>query len=133
MTDRDFEICDDLYRHLVMTAHQLAALHFTQLRQAEKRLRALYGRDLLERFQPWRPTHSAPSNYILDDLGAHVLAGHYDLDVKHLLKRLDKERALAHSRKLDHLLEITTSSSTHLPLPGSPRLPHGDVVERAPW
>lgn len=106
MTDRDFDICDDLYRHLVMTAHQLAALHFTQLRQAEKRLKTLYDRGLLERFQPWRPTGSAPYHYILDDLGAHVLAGHYDLEVKHLLKRLDKDRGLAHSRKLDHILEI---------------------------
>ena len=106
MTDRDFDICNDLYRHLVMITHQLAALHFTQLRQAEKRLKTLYDRGLLERFQPWRPTGSAPYHYILDDLGAHVLAGHYDLDVKYLLKRLDRDRGLAHSRRLDHILEI---------------------------
>lgn len=61
---------------------------------------------MLERFQPWRPVGSAPYHYILGDLGAYVLASHYHLDVKKLLKRVDKDCSLALSSNLVHLIEI---------------------------
>lgn len=104
MTERDKHICLDLYRHHVLTAHQLAELHFSQPRKARKRLLELHERGILNRFQPRRETGSAPFHYVLAELGALVVAGYYDLDLKHIKRRLVEDQKLAYSAKLTHLL-----------------------------
>jgi hypothetical protein len=71
----DRQICLDLYKHHVLTVHQLAKLHFSQPRRARKRLLQLYERGVLNRFQPRRASGSAPFHYVLGELGAHIVAG----------------------------------------------------------
>lgn len=105
ITTRDRQICLDIYKHRVLTVHQLARLHFSQPRKARKRLLQLYERAVLNRFQPRRRNGSAPSHYVLGELGAHIVAGYYDLDLKHLKRRIVEDQKLAHNAKLDHMLE----------------------------
>jgi hypothetical protein len=106
ITDRDRQICIDLYKHHVLTIHQLSELHFTQPRKARKRLLTLYERHVVQRFQPRRARGSAPFHYVLGELGAYVVAGHYDLDLKRIRKRIIEDQKLAHRATLPHLLEV---------------------------
>jgi hypothetical protein len=105
ITKRDRQICLDLYKHHVLTVHQLARLHFPQPRKARNRLLQLYERGVLNRFQPRRRSGSAPFHYVLGELGAHIVAGYYDLDLRRIKGRIVEDQKLAHSAKLDHLLE----------------------------
>lgn len=106
LTDRDRKILLDLYRHRVLTLHQLSELHFTHPRKARKRLLELYERGLVQRFRPWREQGSAPFHYVLGELGLHVVAGNFDLDLKRIKQRIAADQKLAHSAKLAHLLEV---------------------------
>lgn len=105
ITDRDRQICINLYKHHVLTIHQLSDIHFTQPRRARNRLLELYERRVVQRFQPRRSEGSAPYHYVLGELGAYVVAGHYDLDLRRIKKRITEDQKLAHSAKLPHLLE----------------------------
>jgi hypothetical protein len=105
ITDRDRQICLDLYKHHVLTIHQLSALHFSQPRKARERMLELYERRVVRRFQPQRSKGSAPFHYVLGELGAYIVAGYYDLDLKRIKKRITEDQKLAHNAKLPHLLE----------------------------
>ena len=105
ITDRDKQICINLYKHHVLTIHQLSNLHFSQPRKARKRLLELYERGVVRRFQPQRSEGSAPYHYVLGELGAYIVAGYYDLDLKRIKRRITEDQKLAHSAKLTHLLE----------------------------
>jgi hypothetical protein len=104
-TTRDRQICLDIYKHRVLTIHQLADLHFTQPRKARERMLELYERGVVRRFQPRRSKGSAAYHYVLGELGAYIVAGYYDLDVKKIKPRMVEDQKLAHSAKLPHLLE----------------------------
>lgn len=106
LTDRDRKILRDLYRHRVLTVHQLSELHFPHSRKARRRLLALHDRGLLQRFRPWREQGSSPYHYVLGELGLHIVAGNYDLDLKRIKQRIAADQKLAHSAKLPHLLEV---------------------------
>lgn len=105
ITKRDRQICLDIYKHHVLTVHQLARLHFSQPRKARKRLLQLYERGVLNRFQPRRRSGSAPFHYVLGELGAHIVAGYYDLDLRRIKGRVVEDQKLAHNARLDHLPE----------------------------
>jgi hypothetical protein len=81
LTARDRAICHDVYDHLVLTATQIRRLHFSSLRSADKRLKKLYERRLLDRFRPQVSVGSAPYHYVLDELGMRVVAADRGLDV----------------------------------------------------
>lgn len=106
MTPRDRNICIDLRRHHVLTVHQLTELHFPTARKARERLLELTQRGVLLRFRPQRNSGSAPYHYVLGELGAHIVAGHFGLDVRRVIAGLEEEDwPLAHSAKLPHLLD----------------------------
>jgi Replication-relaxation len=108
LTDRDRQITLDCYEHHVLTTSQLQRLHFTGLRTAEARLDTLYRLRVLDRFRPPAPhgAGSAPYHWILDEAGAHIVAGQYGIERRELKWRHATAIALADSAKLHHHIEI---------------------------
>jgi protein involved in plasmid replication-relaxation len=106
LTERDREICHHLYDHAVLTATQISKLHFRTLRGAEKRLRKLYERRVLDRFQPHLQFGSAPYHYILDELGMRVVAADRGLDLKRARQRLKTDLDIPARSHLHHQLEV---------------------------
>jgi hypothetical protein len=84
VTPRDRAICEALYEHRVLTATQLAQLHFNSLERARKRLTILHQLWVLERFRPHRDQGSHPYHYLLDRLGAQLVAAERGLDLADL-------------------------------------------------
>lgn len=52
ITDRDREICLDIYEHTALTIHQIHQLHFSSYSRARARMFELYRLRVVERFQP---------------------------------------------------------------------------------
>jgi hypothetical protein len=77
-------ICEALYEHRVLTATQLAQLHFGSLERARKRLTLLHQLGVLGRFRPHRKQGSHPYHYLLDRLGAQLVAAERGLDLADL-------------------------------------------------
>ncbi|MFN2490293.1 MAG: replication-relaxation family protein [Actinomycetota bacterium] len=106
LTKRDRVICHHIYDHSVLTAIQISKLHFPTLRGAEKRLKKLYERRLLDRFQPQVQFGSAPYHYILDELGMRVVAADRGLDLKRVRQRLQTDLDIPARSHLHHQLEV---------------------------
>jgi hypothetical protein len=107
VTDRDRAICETLYEHRVLTATQLAQLHFGSLERARKRLTLLHQLRVLERFRPHRAQGSHPYHYVLDRLGAQLVATERGLDLGDLDWTRAKALRLATSAQLQHLVEAS--------------------------
>jgi hypothetical protein len=106
LTDRDRTICHQLYDHHVLTTTQICELHFNTVRVARKRLLKLYRARVLDRFPPHRPRWgSRPLHYILDDIGMRIVATDRGLEPKRIRHRLERDRDLASSSRLDHLVD----------------------------
>ena len=106
VTGRDREICHHIFDHSLLTATQIKRLHFTSLRVAEKRLKKLYERRVLDRFQPHVPRGSAPYHYILDELGMRIVAADRGLDIKLIRQRLQADLDIPARSHLHHQLEV---------------------------
>lgn len=75
LTQRDRSILTMLSHHRVFTTDQLAEMYFDNLTTAQHRLTTLYKLRLLDRFQPLDHRNaSLPYHYVLDQLGAMVVA-----------------------------------------------------------
>ena len=106
VTRRDRKICHHIFDHSLLTATQIQRLHFNSLRVAEKRLKKLYERRVLDRFQPHVPLGSAPYHYILDELGMRIVAADRGLDIKRIRQRLQADLDLPARSHLHHQLEV---------------------------
>jgi hypothetical protein len=106
ITERDRYLCRVLAEHRVLTTHQIVDLAFNSLSAAEQRLITLYRLRLIDRFRPLRPQGSAPFHYMLDELGAILVAAERGLDVAELGYRRDKTLAVAYSQRLAHLVGV---------------------------
>ncbi len=106
ITDRDRDICLDLYEHKVLTIEQLTDLHFDAVRRARRRLLKLVGLGVLERFRPPRTPGSSPFHYILGPVGIEMVAAYRGVDPKEVGVRLDRLRGLAYNQRLPHLLAV---------------------------
>lgn len=104
LTDRDRHLCDLVYEHQVLTTNQLCDAAFTSLITTRHRLARLHDLRVLDRFQPLRPPGSSPHHWVLDELGAHVVAANHGVDVGDLAWRRGRALALATSQRLDHLV-----------------------------
>jgi hypothetical protein len=105
-TRRDLYLCLDLFEHRVLTTHQIFELRFPSLRRAQRRLLILQQRGMVDRFRPFRPTGSHPWHYILGAVGLDIVASARGLDHKKLGISRDRLRAMAHSPRLPHLIEV---------------------------
>jgi len=91
LTERDRSILTMLFRHRVFTTDQLAEMYFDNLNTAQHRLITLYQLRLVDRFQPIdRRFVSQPYHYVLDQLGAMVMAAAHDEDPAKLHWQQDK-------------------------------------------
>jgi len=104
LTDRDRYLCDLLYEHQVLTTNQLCDAAFTSLITARHRLARLHDLRVLDRFQPLRPVGSSPHHWVLDELGAAIVAANRGVEPGELAWRRGRTLALATSQRLDHLV-----------------------------
>ncbi|AHH98535.1 hypothetical protein KALB_5173 [Kutzneria albida DSM 43870] len=102
LTTRDRWITRMLHEHRVLTTHQIAATAFTTLRAANKRLLDLYRWRVIDRFQPFVHTGTAPMHYVLDTAGAAVLAHEDGLEPSKTGYRHETAIGIAHSLRLAH-------------------------------
>ncbi|GAA1121087.1 replication-relaxation family protein [Nocardiopsis metallicus] len=102
LTDRDHRVLSLLRTHRVLTTPQIAQVAFTSHSRAVQRLRVLTGLGLVARFRPRRDRGSAPWHYVIDTIGAHVLAANDGTDVERSRVRQDRQLAVARSTHLEH-------------------------------
>lgn len=121
LTDRDRAILEALHEHRVLTTEHLCDLFFDNINSARHRLTLLYRRELVCRFQPYRPGGGpAPFHYVLDALGSDLVA--LDRGLEPGGWRRDKALAIARSQRLDHLV---TLNGFYAALAGHARRNHG--------
>lgn len=109
LTDRDRAVLRSIERFRVLTTPQLARLHFDSHSRASARLLDLRAHRLLDRFRPYREGWGAhPRHWVLDALGAAVLAGERGEDAGRAGRRWRGEYTLAYSssQRLAHVLGI---------------------------
>lgn len=106
LTPRDRWIIRMLHEHRVLTSHQITALAFPSFRSGRQRMRELYLWGVVDRFQPFISSGTAPMHYVLAPAGAAVLAAEDGLDVKELGYRHDRAFAVAHSLRLAHTVGV---------------------------
>ena len=105
LTERDRSILTLLYRHRVFTTDQLAEMYFDNINTAQHRLTTLYQLRLVDRFQPLdRRYASQPYHYVLDQLGAKVVAAEADKDPDQTHWQYEKALAIGRSQRLAHLV-----------------------------
>ena len=106
LTERDRYLCRLLADHQVLTTEQIRSVGFDSQRRTQLRLCQLRQLRVLDRFQPLARIGSAPQHWILDTLGALVLAAEKGIDPSELAWRRDKAIALATSAQLAHLVGV---------------------------
>ena len=107
LTERDRSILTMLYRHRMFTTDQLAEMYFGNLNTAQHRLTTLYKLRLLDRFQPLDHRYARlPYHYVLDELGAMVVAAERGEDPDKSRWRADKALAIGKSQRLRHLVGV---------------------------
>jgi hypothetical protein len=104
ITERDRQLCRLLLEHQVLTTHQIQQMYFNSQRRTELRLGQLHQLRVLDRFRPLVARGSAPQHWVLDTLGAILLAAERGVEVSDLAWRRDKTFALANSAQLTHLV-----------------------------
>jgi len=103
LTDRDRSLCQDLFEHRVLNTHQIAELYFPSDHTARRRLVELYRMAVLDRFRP-RASGSAPYHYVLDELGARVVAAERGLEFRELRFRKENVEQFPYRPELHHLV-----------------------------
>jgi hypothetical protein len=112
-----------LFEHKVFTTHQIVDLAFPSQRAANLRLLRLTRWGVLHRFQPHRALGSHPMHYVLDHVGATVLAHEEGLNLRALHYQRDREIGRAYSLQLAHTVGCNTLFTTlihHSSQPGTP-------------
>lgn len=106
LTDRDRWLCEMLFQHRVFTTSQICDLAFDNLTTTRHRLSRLHNLRLVGRFRPNRSVGSAPLHYVLDDMGANVVASTRGVPLDQLGWRRDRSLAIATSQRLGHLVGL---------------------------
>ncbi|MEX3102598.1 MULTISPECIES: replication-relaxation family protein [unclassified Streptomyces] len=102
LTDRDRWLVHMLHEHRVLTTHQITAMAWPSERAANLRLLRLYRWRVIDRFQPFVTSGSAPMHYVLDVAGAALLAREHGLEPRELDYQHDRALGIAHSLHLAH-------------------------------
>ncbi|HVV12127.1 replication-relaxation family protein [Amycolatopsis sp.] len=106
LTPRDRWLARMLFEHKVCTTHQLVELAWPTIRAANHRLRDLYCWRVVDRFQPFVSSGTAPMHYVLDVAGAVALAYEDGLAPKDLGYRHEAAIGIAHSLRLAHSVGV---------------------------
>ncbi|MGC5330465.1 replication-relaxation family protein [Micromonospora sp. DT62] len=107
LTGRDRVLLGWLYDHGVLTSFQIARALFPSLDFCQRRLRTLYRLRLVARFRPQRADGgSYPYHYVIDQLGAEVVAaGRDERPPRRDHARIERRRWTS-SRTLAHRLGV---------------------------
>jgi hypothetical protein len=106
LTERDRYLCRLLLEHRVLTTAQVADVGFESMRRALFRLGQLRSLRVVDHFRPFAGAGSAPYHWVLDGLGATVVAAERGVEVADLPWRRDKAIALATSQRLAHTVGV---------------------------
>lgn len=109
VTERDKEILRLLRWHRVLTTSQVHALFFGDLNTTQHRMTRLYDLQTVTRFRPLRAGRQAQYHYVLDYLGACMVAamGSDDFDREVQVRwRTDQALAIAASPRLAHTVGV---------------------------
>lgn len=128
LTDRDRWLVRMLYEHKVLTTHQIAEIAHPSTRAANMRLLQLYKWRLVDRFQPFVTSGSAPMHYVLDIAGAAVLAREDGLDPRDLNYKHERAIGIAHSLHLAHTVGINGFFTALIARSRQPQAP-GELTE----
>lgn len=105
LTDRDRQILRLIRWHRVLTTNQVHLMFFSDRNTAQHRMTRLYQLRLVERFRPTHAGRDGEYHYVLDRLGAFVVAvmanENLDREVK-VRWRTDQALAIATSQRLAH-------------------------------
>ncbi|MBB5801308.1 hypothetical protein F4560_001076 [Saccharothrix ecbatanensis] len=112
LTPRDRWLARMLHEHRVLTTHQITELAFPSVRAANHRLLDLFKWRVVDRFQPFVTTGTAPMHYVLDIAGAVALAYEDGLDPGKIGYRHADAIGIAHSLQLAHTVGINGFFST---------------------
>src|SRR6266545_106877 len=121
LTARDRILLDWLDDHGVLTSFQIAHALFSSLDFCQRRLRTLHRLGLVARFRPLRADGgSYPYHYVLDQLGAEVVAASRDDPpprrdrARSLRRRWTSSRALAHRLGVNQFfIDLAGYARTH--------------------
>ena len=100
LTDRDRQVLRLLRWHRVLTTSQIHMMFFRDLNTAQHRMTRLHDLRLVERFRPIRCGRDGEYHYVLDVLGAYVVA---------VLANRDPDREIPMRWRTDQALSIATS------------------------
>jgi hypothetical protein len=107
LTERDRVLLGWLYDHGVLTSFQIAHALFPSLDFAQRRLRTLHNLRLVARFRPQRAEGgSFPYHYVIDQLGAEVVAAGRDERPPRRDHARTERRRWTSSRSLHHRLGV---------------------------
>jgi protein involved in plasmid replication-relaxation len=106
LSPRDWQIIRYLHAHRVLTTQHIADALFPSTRTTEMRLLDLYRLRVVDRFRPFTRTGSAPYHWILDEVGAQLIAWDRGEDLKQLGWRRERALGIAASRQLAHRLGV---------------------------
>ncbi|MEO7818271.1 MAG: replication-relaxation family protein [Actinomycetota bacterium] len=106
LTERDFQICADVFDHRFLTTTQIQQLHFDSSARARVRTKQLYDLGVLDRFRPPRQPGSYQWHYVLDLLGVQIVSDLRDIDADKLYLRRNRPLRLLESPRLDHMRDI---------------------------
>ena len=107
LTDRDRVLLGWLYDHGVLTSFQIAHALFSSLDFCQRRLRTLHRLRLVARFRPQRAEGgSYPYHYVMDQLGAEVVAAGRDDHPPRRDHARTERRRWTSSRTLTHRLGV---------------------------
>lgn len=109
VTERDKQILRLLRWHRVLTTSQIHALFFGDLNTTQHRMTRLYDLQLVERFRPLRGGRHAQYHYVLDYLGAYMVAAMESDDLDREVEvrwRTDQALAIAASPRLAHTVGV---------------------------
>lgn len=105
LTDRDRHILRLLRWHRVLTTSQIHVMFFSDRNTAQHRMTRLHELRLVERFRPLRAGREGEYHYVLDVLGAYVVAAMANQDPDREPKmrwRTDWALSIATSQRLAH-------------------------------
>lgn len=105
LTERDTQICIDIFDHRFLTTTQIFQLHFDSLYRARARTLELFELNVLDRFRPPKRPGSWPFHYVLDRLGAAIVAGAINVDPSLYFER-NRVSRLVRSRRLSHMRSV---------------------------
>ena len=105
LTDRDLILLGWLADHAILSTFQIAGALFPSLDYAQERLHRLYRLRVLDRFRPQKPDGgSYPYHYVLDQLGAEVIAAQRGDDPPRRGQARARRLHLTRRANLPHLL-----------------------------